>query len=640
MAMLTPRSQFISTLNNYNNFINKILKIPNIKINNQKSTFIDNSLLFRSSNNNDIFTRGLASKSTSSKNDTVSASPEKSPVVMPKLNRVEKGDLVEKMKSYYEENYIDSFNKELLKDVKNYIQKKSKIYLNCLFYDSLSNDLTQLLEDSIDCNAEIEVGEAPLTNIYNVHSSILQSRSPYFKKKFNETTFNEFLFGSDPVKTLKLPNISVKVFDVIIKYIYGGKISLEKLENSTIFDLVIASNELELGELVEYLQIYLVNNCSSWLRLEFARIYRKSQVENLEIFKEFYNDIIVKYPNTIFESKNFHSLTEDALISILKEGELKFEESKIWDYVIEWGKAKNPTLPTNLDKWTSDDFLTLKETLKGFLPYIRYFSFSSEDVVEKIFPYHQILEPKLFLDINSKIMTPDKQISSIMLPPRNIMNTTLPNSFPSNIITNEHALTISSWIDKNETPYIENNPYEFKLIVRGSRDGFGVKTIYDICDKVSNTVIILKVKGTGEILGGYNPHEWEKNNEKRMTTEGSFVFSLKTSNMKDSILSRALKGKSVIYNYPRTPYLAFDVALCLIGNLKTEKRCYSMASSAFVKPIRSDEFVSKYASHILEVSKNAFFSAEEYEAYINPYKWEIGLKSLLKLWRFALKPLT
>ncbi|RHZ64851.1 hypothetical protein Glove_320g25 [Diversispora epigaea] len=562
MSMLTSRSQFISNLNSF-------------IINNQKFTFINKSLLFRSSNNNNIyknviikpiisstFNRGLATESCSScadvvsaasaapeklpvvipklnlaekgaliekmksyyeenyvdsfnkellkdvknyvqkkssiylnclfydslSNDftqlledpidynvtieigetpstniykvhsiilqsrTASAAPEKLPVVIPKLNLAEKGALIEKMKSYYEENYVDSFNKELLKDVKNYVQKKSSIYLNCLFYDSLSNDFTQLLEDPIDYNVTIEIGETPSTNIYKVHSIILQSRSPFFKKKFDEITFND-----DHVKVLKLSNISVKVFDVIIKYIYGGKISLEKLENSTIFDLVIASNELELDELVEHLQIYLVNNCASWLRLEFARIYQQSQVINLKILQDFYNEIMAKYPKTIFESENFHSVTEDSLISILKQDDLQLEESKIWEYVIEWGKAKNPSLPTNLDQWTNDNFLTLKETLKGCLPHIRYFNFSKEDTVEKIYPYQQLLELQLFSDINVKLITPSKPISSIVLPPRKILNTTFltrttPIPLLSKTITNEPK-TIT-----NEPKTIINEP--------------------------------------------------------------------------------------------------------------------------------------------------------------------------------------
>ncbi|RHZ72846.1 hypothetical protein Glove_236g68 [Diversispora epigaea] len=476
------------------------------------------------------------------------------------------------------------------------------------FYERLVNDLIQLLESSVNYDVSIEVGEEEV-NIYKVHSIILQSRSSYFKKKFDEITFNE-----NHVKVLKLPNISVKVFNVIIKYIYSGKISLEKLENSVIFDLLIASNELELDELIEHLQTNFVNNNASWLRLKFAQVYRTSyQVKSFKIIRDFCDDIIAKYPNTIFESENFHSLPEDMLIPILKRDDLQLEESKIWEYVIEWGKAKNPTLPTNLSEWTSVHFSSLKETLNQCLQHIRYFNISGEDVVKKIYPYQQLLEHQLFVDVNTRLIASNLPISSLVLPPRQILNTTLPTRinpipFSSNIITNEHALEISSWIDEKETPYLENNPYEFKLLVRGSRDGFDIKTIYNICDKVSKTIIILKVKDTGEILGGYNPLEWENNNDQWKNTTDSFVFSLKTANMKNSILSRVSKGResvSAIYNYPmRSTVLGFGCALCLIGNLKTEKRSYCMNSTSYPKPIHS---MSQLRRGIY------LFSVEEYE---------------------------
>ncbi|RHZ50114.1 hypothetical protein Glove_505g12 [Diversispora epigaea] len=312
------------------------------------------------------------------------------------------------------------------------------------FYDRLSNDLTQLFESGVNYDVSIEVGEASFTNIYKVHSIILQSRSQYFNKKFNKTS------NDDHVKVLKFPNISVKVFDVIIKYIYGGKFSLEKLENSVIFDLLIASDELELDELVEHLQTFLIKNNASWLRLNFAQIYPKSyQVKNFKFIHEFYNDIIAKYPNTIFESENFHSLPENVLINILKKDDLQLEEVKIWDYLIQWGKAKNSTLPTNLKDWTSDNFLTLKKSLKQCLPHVRYFSISGENVVEKIFPYQQILEPNLFLDINSRIMAPDRPISSIVLPPRRILNATLPNRNEPLEINKESTLITAIRIIKN-----------------------------------------------------------------------------------------------------------------------------------------------------------------------------------------------
>ena len=54
-------------------------------------------------------------------------------------------------------------------------------------------------------------------------------------------------------------------------------------------------------------------------------------INEFKDLKKFYNDIIVKYPNLIFESEDFRSLRETALISILKRDDLKVEEIKISD---------------------------------------------------------------------------------------------------------------------------------------------------------------------------------------------------------------------------------------------------------------------------------------------------------------------
>jgi hypothetical protein len=70
---------------------------------------------------------------------------------------------------------------------------------------------------------------------------------------------------------------------------------------------------------------------------------------------------------------------------------------------------------------------------------------------------------------------------------------------------------ISKCIDKMDIS--ENNklelylPYKFKLLLRGSRDGFPPKNFMNYV--IINPKLFIKVKGTEEILGGYNPMIWE-----------------------------------------------------------------------------------------------------------------------------------
>src|SRR5688572_5613052 len=101
---------------------------------------------------------------------------------------------------------------------------------------------------------------------------------------------------------------------------------------------MVIANELEFKELSVKLENYLIESKASWLRTHFAFIYHSIFDGNeFSGLKKFYNDIIATLPNLIFESEDFTSLQETALISILKRDDLQVEEIKIWDYVIKWG---------------------------------------------------------------------------------------------------------------------------------------------------------------------------------------------------------------------------------------------------------------------------------------------------------------
>ena len=102
---------------------------------------------------------------------------------------------------------------------------------------------------------------------------------------------------------------------------------------------MVPSRKLGLTELVEYIQSYLIDNKASWLRLKFTQVYSTSfQDNNFKALQTFCTDILAKHPNLIFDSDDFTSIQENALITLLKRDDLQIEESEIWDKVIQWGK--------------------------------------------------------------------------------------------------------------------------------------------------------------------------------------------------------------------------------------------------------------------------------------------------------------
>ncbi|RHZ68595.1 hypothetical protein Glove_294g108 [Diversispora epigaea] len=134
-----------------------------------------------------------------------------------------------------------------------------------------------------------------------------------------------------------------------------------------------------------------------------------------------------------------------------------------------------------------------------------------------------------------------------LLPPR----TNEPKESFSTIISEEHAAEISSWIDRRTITYSTTNvPYKFELILRGTKDGFAPQTFWNICHDHKGTVVIIKIKGTDEIIGGYNPVAWNNTyiGGKYEKAIDGFIFSLKNGNIQNSILSRVKDSMGSICN--------------------------------------------------------------------------------------------
>ncbi|RHZ73216.1 hypothetical protein Glove_232g80 [Diversispora epigaea] len=416
------------------------------------------------------------------------------------------------------------------------------------FFDKLSQNFSELLNDKKEYNVVIEVDKEENKKSFTTHSVVLRYRSTYFDKELENATTNE-----NHIKTIIKPNISVQIFEIILKYIYGGIVDIENTDTKTIYELMVNANELELKELSRKLESYLIESKASWLRTHFSLVYHSIFGSNeFKGLKKFYNDIIVKYPNLIFESEGFTSLQETALISILKRDDLQVEEIKIWDYVIKWGISQNPNLPADSKEWSNENFETLKITLHQCLPLIRYFHIPGKVIWEKVKPYKKILEEQLWDDIIKQYVSPNEPINSIVLPARIISNPELPsrvNEPFSSIINKEHVAELSSWIDRKSTIYsLTYIPYEFQLILRGSRDGFHPKTFWNMCHEHAGTIVVVKVSGTDEIVGGYNPLAWDNAiGGSEMKTYNSFIFSLKNGNIQNSILSRVKSRGGLFY---------------------------------------------------------------------------------------------
>src|SRR5439155_10291546 len=95
---------------------------------------------------------------------------------------------------------------------------------------------------------------------------------------------------------------------------------------------------------------------------------------------------------------------------------------------------------------------------------------------------------------------------------------------------------IIEWIKVQDSSFRGTTP-KVSLLLRGSRDGFTPGDFHRLCDNKGPTVTIIKVKGNGKLIGGYNPISWH-NQETYERGSRSFLFSLGDKNKTEFILSK------------------------------------------------------------------------------------------------------
>lgn len=193
-----------------------------------------------------------------------------------------------------------------------------------------------------------------------------------------------------------------------------------------------------------------------------------------------------------------------------------------------------------MENFSSRDFSNLEKTLHNLLPLIRFFNISSKDFYHKVWPFELILPKNLRQDLLSYYLTGEEpkytEIQVARITPKNL---------DSEIISSKHAILISSYIEgknNNSTssslpltiPHSSshlikddgvNIPYRFKLIYRGSRDGFSFESFHKNVDNHGPTAVFIKIADSYEIIGGYNPIGWYSYGN-YIATGDSFIFSM------------------------------------------------------------------------------------------------------------------
>ncbi|GBC03047.1 hypothetical protein RclHR1_04970001 [Rhizophagus clarus] len=461
------------------------------------------------------------------------------------------------------------------------------------FFSKLSQNYIEVLEDDEYFDITIEVGKDPNVKIFRAHMIILCYRSPFLRRTLASNKKN----NDGTLVHIKFPNISPEIFQIILKYIYGGIISLNEQEPSEILRILVAADKLHLQELIDYLQKYLIENKSEWMEQYFELIYQTSfQSNSLLELQEFCTNFMAKSPEKVFKSLDFTLISEKSLVSLIKRDDLKMKEIEVWENLLKWGLEKHPTLLLDPTTWSDDDFKMMKNTLQDCIPLVRFFSLSSDEFIQKVRPYKKLLNRQLYEELLNSYLNSDSEPSDNILLPRYRYSDDI---IDSKIVNLNIASLISRWIDKidikSKFAYTREIylPYEFKLLLRGSRDGFSPIKFHELCDNKVCTVTFIEIKETEEIIGGYNPLIWESNKDRKWgQTKDSFIFSFKSkNNFKVPILSHVKNiDYAVCYHILSGPTFSDDICIYMnrLNSIDSSKayNCCKCKQYSYDKRIR------------------------------------------------------
>ncbi|GBB87980.1 hypothetical protein RclHR1_01450008 [Rhizophagus clarus] len=344
----------------------------------------------------------------------------------------------------------------------------------------------------------IYVGEGPDIKEFRSYSKTLCNKSEYFKKILSDENIEK----ENGSCIIKIPNINTEIFEIIIKNINGTE-DLNKKTGIEILNIIIASDDLKLSYLVKQAEDFFMKH---------RQLLRNEPVEILQLtfhhktfskIRDFCLKTICSDPEILFNSDDFINLPATILEDILDRNDLNLIEIKIWDNLIKWISAQEKTLTKN--------------QFNRFISLIRFYDISSEDYFHKVKPYKEFLSKDMQEEILKFHMIPEyKPILVNFLPRRNYSVTSI-------LINQDHFALFANWIDR------KHRYCNFILLYRASRDGKTAAAFHNRCDNRGATIVVVKIKNSEQIAGGYNPLSWDSSGSNKSTKE-SFLFNFMDKN--------------------------------------------------------------------------------------------------------------
>ncbi|CAG8746792.1 6308_t:CDS:2 [Cetraspora pellucida] len=200
-------------------------------------------------------------------------------------------------------------------------------------------------------------------------------------------------------------------------------------------------------------------------------------------------------------------------------------------------------LDPDVSRWSSTDFSLLEERMRNCLPRIRMNNIDMEEYYHNVRPFKKIFSLEIQERIEEYYFTGRKL--DISFHPR------LPFIIDSCLINYKHAALFAHWINRKEGKLVtrEKNPFNFRLLIRGSDHGF-CGEVFDRIRFEYPALLVLILTESEEMIGGYqriNSNYWKMFGYDY--DRDSFLFRINRADLKRSMISRVIQPNYAVYNH-------------------------------------------------------------------------------------------
>lgn len=479
-----------------------------------------------------------------------------------------------------------------------------------VLHKGLVGDLQALLDDETGADLHFMIDHECVL----AHRLVVVARCERYRRK---KKLHQPPSADSPVTVQLGKHFSAAAVRDVVRYLYIGKVTMH---NNAPFSLLQVCAEFGLPLLQSYLTRHVISHLTNTTVCQTlvgaSSLMKNSRDESLKLaLKQIAQEsraFLIANGRAIFEGKGFLDLPKETFVGVISSNELSMHEEEVWHAVVRWGQHRSG-VKQEVGLWTEEQRSQLQGALQGVLEHIRVGEISSEVFAREVEPTGLLpVEMTLAHYRNNSTHGSGCGSEGNITSPRGGVQEPFPNSALLGGQV-EWQLQLLKWIDETsaqQPPPGEwaGPPGDWRLLFRGSRDGFGGQNFHSFCDDRGSTLLVVKT-ASGWVFGGYSDVSWSSRFKrgKYASSHTCFLYSLLGPAL-DTPPSKFLviQPAYAINNHPGNgPIFGSGADLYISSDCNTNQDSYSQLGRSYGDP-------SCLPHHL---AGEQYFMVEEYEVF-------------------------